>query len=385
MALRHTVHLKCKLITAIVLCASACATSSETQSARAARHDVGDTTFARLVHDLSEPGGFFDTDNLISNESSYLHVIQKLPELGVEGGAYIGVGPDQNFSYIAHVRPSIAFIIDIRRDNLLQHLLFKGLFHIAPSRIEYLCHLLGRPPPEDVAAWQDRSIDDLVDYIDARPSVAQGIQRTQAAVRHAIDVLGVPLTEQDYRTIRGIHDAFIQDGLSLRFNTFGRRPQPYYPTFRQLLLETDLTGKQANFLAQETSYQIVRDLQEKNLVVPVVGDLAGNHALRAIGRYVAALGEHVSFFYTSNVEFYLMQDRTFKRFGDNVSQLPYGEESVIARSYFGGRYRTRHPQAVPGYYSTQLLQTIASLVGRHQGPGYRSYMELVTTHALDLR
>ena len=79
-----------------------------------------DSSFAVLVERLSEPGGYFDTDNLISNETSYLHVIGELEELGVSGGAYIGVGPDQNFSYIAHVRPRIAFIIDIRRDNLLK-------------------------------------------------------------------------------------------------------------------------------------------------------------------------------------------------------------------------------------------------------------------------
>ena len=77
-----------------------------------------DTTFAALVERLSESGGYFDTDNLISNESSYLHVMGALREIGVRGGAYIGVGPDQNFSYIARIRPSIAFIIDIRRDNL---------------------------------------------------------------------------------------------------------------------------------------------------------------------------------------------------------------------------------------------------------------------------
>src|SRR3954451_3361013 len=85
-------------------------------------------SLAALVEQLSEEGGEFDTDNLISNERSYLEVMPALKAAGVSGGAYIGVGPDQNFSYIAQLRPSIAFIIDIRRDNLLLHLLFKSLF-----------------------------------------------------------------------------------------------------------------------------------------------------------------------------------------------------------------------------------------------------------------
>src|SRR3954468_3361212 len=95
-----------------------------------------DTSFARLVARLSEPGGFFDSDNLISNETSYLHVLQAMQRLGVRGGAYLGVGPDQNFSYIAAVRPSIAIMVDIRRDNLLEHLLFKALFEMSRTRVE---------------------------------------------------------------------------------------------------------------------------------------------------------------------------------------------------------------------------------------------------------
>ena len=93
-----------------------------------------DSAFARLVQRLSEPGGYFDSDNLISNETSYLHVLDGMRRLKVQGGAYIGVGPDQNFSYIARIRPTTAYIIDIRRDNLLLHLLFKALFARSTTR-----------------------------------------------------------------------------------------------------------------------------------------------------------------------------------------------------------------------------------------------------------
>jgi hypothetical protein len=87
----------------------------------------GDTTFAGTVTRLSEAPGYFDSDNLISNETSYLHAVSHLRSGGVTGGAYIGVGPDQSFSYIAAIRPTVAFMIDIRRDNLLMHLMFKAL------------------------------------------------------------------------------------------------------------------------------------------------------------------------------------------------------------------------------------------------------------------
>src|SRR5688572_28008824 len=69
---------------------------------------------ATLSAQLSEPEGYFDTDNLISNESSYLQVADQLDQAVPTGGVYLGVGPDQNFSYIARVRPRYAFILDIR-------------------------------------------------------------------------------------------------------------------------------------------------------------------------------------------------------------------------------------------------------------------------------
>ena len=112
------------------------------------------TSFAALIDRLSEPGGDFGGDNLISNEQSYLQVMPALEGRHVTGGAYVGVGPDQNFSYIAQVRPAVAFIIDIRRDNLLLHLLFKALFAISPTRVEY-------PQPADrpSAARAARDVD----------------------------------------------------------------------------------------------------------------------------------------------------------------------------------------------------------------------------------
>jgi hypothetical protein len=116
-------------------------------------------SFASRVERLSEDGGDFDTDNLISNEQSYLDVIPALKTSGVSGGAYVGVGPDQNFSYIAQIRPAIAFIVDIRRDNLLLHLLFKALFASARNRAEYVSLLTGRPAPEGLETWRDASLE----------------------------------------------------------------------------------------------------------------------------------------------------------------------------------------------------------------------------------
>ena len=341
--------------------------------------------FARLVACLSEPGGEFDTDNLISNEKGYLHVIGALARLGVRGGAYVGVGPDQSFSYIAQVRPSVAFIVDVRRDNMLQHLLFKALFARARTRAEYLALLLGRPAPANAARWAARPIDSIVAYLDATAPTPASRAAARAAVRAEVRRTGVPLSAADIATIERFHGAFIDAGLGLQFTSFGRPPRPYYPTLRQLVLERDLEGRQASYLASDGSFQFVKELQRRDRVVPVVGNLAGDHALPAIGRLVRERGERVSAFYASNVEDYLLRDGSFDRYARTVTALPHTPSSVIIRSYFGGNFGATLPQSVPGYHSTQLLQRIDALAAGMARGGYASYRELVGDAALPLK
>lgn len=357
--------------------AAPAAGSARAVPARAAR----DTGFAALVAQLSEDGAYFDTDNLISNETSYLHAITPIRRLGVRGGAYLGVGPDQNFSYIAEIRPAVAFIVDIRRDNMLQHLLLRALFVQSPTRIEYLARLHGRPVPRDPARWQGRSAEQLVEYIDATPADARLAAARRDSIVATIRGFGVPLTPADYATIARFHDAFIRAGLGLRFETHGRAPQSYYPTYRQLLLERDLQGRRASFVASEHRYGIVREMQRRGRIVPVVGDLAGPHAVRAIGAWLREHRIPMSAFYTSNVEYYLMQDGTFARFAGNVAALPRARQSIVIRSYFPGRMGP-HPEAVRGYYATQLVQRTDAFVRDAGGGGYAGYQDLVTRGTL---
>src|SRR5262245_47666540 len=84
---------------------------------------------SRLIREFSEENGYFRSDNFTSNETAYLTVVDTLRRLGASGGAYLGVGPEQNFTYIAKIRPRIAFIVDIRRQAMIQHLMYKAIFH----------------------------------------------------------------------------------------------------------------------------------------------------------------------------------------------------------------------------------------------------------------
>ena len=341
---------------------------------------LSDADFTALIERISEPGGFFDTDNLISNESGYLKVIDALAHTGIEGGAYVGVGPDQNFSYIAQTRPDIVFITDVRRDNMLHHLLLKVLIERAPTRVEFLAGLHGRFPPADVSSWRDRSIDEIVDYIDALPADDAGLDALYQEIAAAVRSFGVPLTDEDLATIERFHTSFVRAGLGLRFTSYGRASRPYYPTCRQLLLETDIDGDQASYLSSAHAYEVIRQLQLANKIIPVVGDMAGAHALREMGVVMREMGVELEAFYTSNVEFYLWRARTFDEWELNFASLPLADDAVIIRSYFpnaGGR----HPSMVPGYYSTQTLQPAATLLGG----GFTSYWDAVTRGVLELK
>jgi hypothetical protein len=351
--------------------------------AKAARPTADSVPFARLVEQFSESGGLFDTDNLISNEASYLHIIGALRDR-VKGGAYIGVGPDQNFSYIAAIRPEVAFIVDLRRDNLLLHLLFKSLFETATNRLDFLCLLFGRSPPPDLAAWRNRPLADLLAYVDRAPVDSARQARVHAALVERIKGYGIPLSSQDVATLKRFHGEFTGAGLDLQFTSYGRQPRSYYPTIRQLYLEKDLTGIPASFLVKEDDFRFLQSLERRGRVVPVVGDFGGSRAFKSIARWLGDRNLSVSMFYTSNVEFYLFRQGTFRRYVENVRALPWARGGVIARSYFGGVMGQPHPQSIVGYASAQLLQTAASFIARTAEPDSVSYWDLVTRDTLSL-
>lgn len=290
-------------------------------------------SFAGRIERLSEEGGDFDTDNLISNERSYLEVVPALKSSGVTGGAYVGVGPDQNFSYIARIRPAIAFIVDIRRDNLLLHLMFKALFASARTRVEYLALLTGRPAPDRLDSWRDAALERIAAYIDEATPDPDAARQLDGRVVTAIAAYGVKLSASDTVTLARFHQTFVAGGLGLKFESRGRPPQRAYPTFRDLLQATDRDGRSWNFLASESDFQFVKSLEAQDLVIPVVGDLGGTHALSAIADLMTARNERLSAFYISNVETYLSGGK-YAQFVKNVVRLPHDARSVLIRSTF---------------------------------------------------
>src|SRR3954469_7286866 len=133
-------------VSALVLCV----TPTSRPRTEALPQRLDDRTFWMLVTEFSEPGGTFRSDNLVSNELAYEQGPPPLLSRVQPASAYIGVGPDQNFTYIAAFKPRISFIVDIRRQNMLLHLMYKAIIELSPTRVEFLARLFSRQPPAEL-------------------------------------------------------------------------------------------------------------------------------------------------------------------------------------------------------------------------------------------
>lgn len=329
--------------------------------------------FPALIQRLSEHPGFFDSDNLVSNEASYLQIFGMLDKLDLRSGIYLGVGPEQNFTYIARTRPRLAILLDIRRQNMLYHLLFKALFDVSRNRAEYLANLFCKPLPRKHSLSKRNTIAEIFFHLEeVNPSEAL-FQKNLAGMDQRIRTkYQFPLTPADSKVIQEIYREFFERQFDIRFRSFGRPSFRFYPSFKEIALERDLNGKWGNYLASEEDFQFLKELHATNRIIPVVGDFAGNTALRAIGDYLKDCGETISTFYVSNVEFYLMQNGVFDKYAENIKGLPITDKSVFIRAYF----RFPHPERRPGYISATVLQRMNSFIRLFDEGKYHSYQNL---------
>jgi hypothetical protein len=286
-----------------------------------------DQEFWKLSVESSEPNGFFRSDNLTSNELWFQRVIPDLVQKTRPGGVYLGVGPEQNYTYITAIRPAMAVIFDIRRGNMLLQLMYKAIFELTNDRADFVSMLFSKPRPKSL--HRNSSAGELFAAFAAPPASDALYQQNLRAIEgHLTQTRRFPLSPDDLRGIEHVYHAFYWSG-------FAVRPSP---TYADLMTEHDGTGVNRSYLASDESFQFLKRLQGRNLVVPVVGDFAGPKAIRAVGTYLKSHGATVTAFYLSNVEQYLYQDRKWTAFCRNVASLPLDASSTFIRSQSTGRY-----------------------------------------------
>jgi hypothetical protein len=296
---------------------------------------LSDLEFWKLVEDLSEPNGTFRSDNLLSNELQFQYVIPELTRIAQPGRAYLGVGPEQNFTYIAALRPAMVFIVDIRRGNLNLHLLYKALFELSSDRAQFVSLLFSKPRPAGLTTKSSAS--DIFAAFAAVESSERLYVENMSSVRNQLFTKhGFALSEDDLRGIEYVYRAFALFGPDIKYSPVGLGGGTIQPTYAALMAATDLGGQARGFLSTEQAFAFLKNLQGRNLIVPVVGDFAGAKAIRAVGAYLKQKGALVSAFYLSNVEEYLRQNRVWLDFCANVSELPRDATSTFIRSTRSG-------------------------------------------------
>ena len=369
----------------ILVCGCLLGSVSSSPSGQKARRNSTGTIpaaeFSRLIQEFSEEGGFFFSDNFISNETAYPYILGKFKELGLSGGAYIGVGPEQNFNYIAKIRPQIAFVVDIRRQAVIQHLMYKAVFHLAENRAQFLSWLFSKPLVGDITPGRDSSLDEMLEYFRQAPTSEEIFSKNLPILRKAIEEdFKFPLSAQDVQALRYVYSAFWQANLDITFRSgrvgFPGSRRRGFPTLRDLLLANDATGNGASFLASEEDYGFLRRLQRQNRIIPVIGDFAGKKALAAVANYLRENGYEVTAFYTSNVEQYLVEDQVFGAFVENIRKLPVSPNSMILRMVRTGW--EPHPAYIPGHRMSPLLQRITVFLEDYDRDLFPDYWGLVT-------
>ena len=171
---------------------------------------LSNNEFWALTEQLSEPDGYFRSnsgspDNLLSNENEVSSVAGALAERVKPSGVYLGVGPEQNFTYIAAMRPRIAFITDIRRGNLHLHLMYKALFEMSADRADFVGRLFSRKRPADLPATP--SAAELMGwYLQVIPGTEETFKANlKTIVDHLTKTRGLPLGADDIAGIEYVY------------------------------------------------------------------------------------------------------------------------------------------------------------------------------------
>lgn len=211
----------------------------------------------------------------ISNEHS--HFVWHAP-LQALGGAYLGVGTDQNYLLAGWARPELLLLVDFDASIVDLHRAYRVAFTAAASPAEFLALW----SPAGAAAHAAHIVAAYPD-----PDLQARVLAAQRTARR--------LVHHRLRTTLRVHG---DRGI-------------------------------ATYLDDAAQYEHLRRLWQEDRVLPIRGDLTGDAALVDIAAALRAAGLTLSVLYLSNAEQYFDFVPSFRR---NVLALPMDERSVVLRT-----------------------------------------------------
>jgi hypothetical protein len=353
-----------RLLTFVVLFSLLAGASMSARQSPRLPTSLTNAEYWNLIRDLSEPDGNFRSDNLVSNEIYFQTIIPALTAETKPDRVYLGVGPEQNFTYIAALKPRMVFIIDVRRGNLHTQLMYKALFELSKDRADFVSRLFSKKRPEGLTT--KTSVQDLfAAFVPVETGEADFKANLAAIQQHLTKTRELPLSAEDLKGIEYVYYHFYWYGPGLTYSsstgTGGGRTN--FVNFQSLMVADDGAGVARSFLATEELFLSLKALHTKNLLVPVVGNFAGPKALRSVGAYLKERNAVVSAYYLSNVEQYLQQDGLWFSFCRNVAQLPLDASSTFIYSQNGGRGGGGRGGGLQSFYRPMLVDVEANKCG----------------------
>src|SRR5262249_34717122 len=224
--------------------------------------ELSDEAFWRLTSDYSEESGSFRFEYM-SNEQEFQVVIPRLLQNRKPGGVYVGVGPEQNYTYIAALQPKMAFLVDIRRENMLEHLIYKAVFEMSANRAEFISRLFSKGTP---AGLSDKSsVSELFEAIGRAPRDAQLFTRNLQAMKdHLMKDRRFLLTRQDQLEIDALYRTFFEAGPGIPYPGRNFGGFFYGGSYADLMTATDDDGQPRSYLASEDNFQFLREMHRQN-------------------------------------------------------------------------------------------------------------------------
>lgn len=203
-----------------------------------------------------------------------------------KGGAYVGVGSDQNFTMMAVQRAEYAFLMDID-------------YRVVDLQRMHEILILAHDTPAALAdAWHEKNA---------------------ATSRATIEAALGDLDEKARgRILRGFATA---------------RETVYRHLQRVIARQRD--GKATTWLSDPDNYAHVRAMYQTGRVRYMTGNLAGNRSLLTVAAACKALGENVQVLYMSNAEEYF---KYIPDFIASIQALPTDPTSVVLRTIYSKKW-----------------------------------------------
>ncbi|MCS7206280.1 MAG: hypothetical protein NZ853_11350 [Leptospiraceae bacterium] len=225
------------------------------------------------------------------------------------GGGYIGVGTDQNFTFIAWARSDYAYLVDFDWMAVYVNRLHILFFQESPSFLEFR------------KFWTRAHKNQTLNLIKNK----------------------IPDPKEQETYVKAYH--YAQPHVNERLS--------------DLFFMTKNFGF-SSFHNQQSDFDYIKSLIEKKRIHPMLGDINGTKTLKSIGEASKSLCIPIRILYLSNAEEYYRYPQTFR---ENVKSLFFDEQSIILRTVTTGAKTLSFPDGekyseIPFHYNIQKIQNL---------------------------